>query len=893
VNQYELYCLTDSLFYDRSDKAGTDISDFPLVRRPLPEDWGLHESDTWMYYSLKDGGGVPAQGWKIHLSARLEQAEDALAIMWDYCVTHRIAFKFLRSPRIHVLYNAKSASRSSGGKLATIYPRDTAELRRTVEELDALLEGVKGPYVLSDLRYGKGPLYLRYGGFAERRCLAENGERVLALEDGEGRLVPDVRGSVFSVPPWTTLPDFLEPHLAARNSVTITDLPYDIESVLHFSNGGGVYLGRSRATGERVVLKEGRPYAGLDTIGRDAQERLRHERDILRRLEGLDVVPALLDYFTLGEHEFLVQEFIDGNPLQRRLVQRYPLTHADCSAQDITEYTEWATGVLERVDRAVTALHERDVVFGDLHPDNILLTADGALVLIDFEVATRASDQSRSTLAHPAFVAPRDRHGFEVDRYALACLSLGLFAPQATIMLPLHRAKVDRLATIITETFPVSRTLIDDAVRIISGPTPQPEFKDPQAAPKDQPAGRTLEDLPAPGEAPWSEVRDALHRAILASATPDREDRLFPGDVAQFEPGGMINLAHGAAGVLYALAETGAEPIPEYESLLAKRAMHTKRSGLGLYDGLHGVAYVLNRLGQRQPALDLADICLRERWEELGLDLYSGLSGIGLTLLHLDPAFAEMANRAVELCAERIGGPQDVPEISGGDNPRAGLMHGSSGPALLFLHAYERNGDTALLGKAADALRQDLRRCIRSADGSLQVNQGWRFLPYLAEGSVGIALVLARYLRHRPEDEEFVTALADLRSVGQDGYFVQSGLFTGRAGIIAALAAGLRPGQDGPDPLLDEQIRGLRWHALPYGGGLAFPGDQLLRLSMDLATGSAGVLLALGASYQDRPAQLPFLEPSADTPRPHGSSGGRHSHRNSVRPNPDESREEV
>ena len=48
-------------------------------------------------------------------------------------------------------------------------------------------------------------------------------------------------------------------------------------------------------------------------------------------------------------------------------------------------------------------------------------------------------------------------------------------------------------------------------------------------------------------------------RAILASATPEREDRLFPGDVAQFGDGGGLGLAHGAAGVLYALAETGAE----------------------------------------------------------------------------------------------------------------------------------------------------------------------------------------------------------------------------------------------------------------------------------------------------------------------------------------------
>ena len=39
----------------------------------------------------------------------------------------------------------------------------------------------------------------------------------------------------------------------------------------------------------------------------------------------------------------------------------------------------------------------------------------------------------------------------------------------------------------------------------------------------------------------------------------------------------------------------------------------------------------------------------------------------------------------------------------------------------------------------------------------------------------------------------------------------------------------------------------MAWHAVPHEGHTAFVGDQLARLSMDLATGSAGVLLALSA----------------------------------------------
>ncbi|AQZ60592.1 Lanthionine biosynthesis protein LanL [[Actinomadura] parvosata subsp. kistnae] len=841
MDKYELYCLVDPCFYDNLEHSTATDADFPILRRPLPAGWSSARTDTWCYFAPDSDTPLPAQGWKIHVSARVEDAEKAIETVWDYCMPRGVAFKFLRGLPVLVMVNSKAASRASSGKLVTLYPRDEAQLELVLKELDELLRDVRGPYILSDLRYNEGPLFVRYGGFAERHCLSLTGERVLALEDGDGRLVPDVRGATFSVPPWTTLPAFLEPQLAARNAVTTTGLPYTIESVLHFSNGGGVYLGRDKRTGERVVLKEARPHAGLDAAGRDAVARIEHERDILERLSGLPAAPALRGYFTLGEHHFLVQEFVDGTPLQRRLVHRYPLTRATCTERDLAEYTEWAVRTLEEVTRAVGSLHERGVVFGDLHPDNILLTDEGRVALIDYEVATLAEDRARAALAHPAFAAPADRQGVDVDRYALACLRLGLFAPQCTIMLPLHRPKVVHLGEIVKETFPVPASMIDGAVATIAG------------------GERDTAAVPMPGVASWPELRNAMATAITAAATPGRDDRLFPGDVAQFQPGGGLNLAHGAAGVLFALHSAGLGPYPEYESWLRERARRpVQGSGLGLYDGLHGIAYVLDLLGHHEDAHDLVEICLREKWDRLESALISGLSGIGLNLLHF--GHTDLALRAVDICAGRLDTP--VPEISGGTNPRAGLMHGSSGPALLFLRAYEQTGDPALLDLAATALRQDLRRCRHSEDGSLQVNQGWRLLPYLDEGSAGIALVLERYLRYR-HDEAFGTALAELRLAGRAGFFVQAGLFTGRAGIIAAGAG------DVP-----ELVKGLRWHALPYAGGLAFPGDQLLRLSMDFATGTAGVLFALASALGDGPCHLPFLEAAPERPLPDDTTEG-------------------
>lgn len=858
MDAYELYCLADPLFYDTLDQRHADTSDFPLARGPVPAGWVRHPTDTWMCYEPREEPPLPAQGWKIHVSARVADAERAVAVVWDYCVPRKIAFKFLRSGPVHVMRNSKAAPRGGSGKLVTIYPRDEGQLELTLKELHELLRGVRGAYILSDLRYGDGPLFVRYGGFFERKILSATGEHVLAIEDGEGRLVPDVRTTTFTVPPWVTLPGFLEPHLTARNSVTVADLPYEIESVLHFSNGGGVYLGRHKDTGERVVLKEARPHAGLDTAGRDAVTRLARERDMLRRLSGLDVAPAFLDYFTLGEHHFLVMEFIDGNPLQRLLVHRYPGSRANWSEESIADYTRWALDMLAHVEKAVASIHERGVVFGDLHPNNILVTAEGRLALIDFEVATLVAENARATLAAPAYAAPADRRGTEIDRYALACMRIGMFGPQTTTTISLHPAKAAQLADVVTGAFPVPPGMLDESVRTIRG-AGHAEYADPHG---DVPEMR----WPVPGRDEWPKVRDALRRAILASATPERDDRLFPGDVRQFGGhGGGLNVAHGAAGVLYALAEAGAGTFPEYEAWLRDRArVSDPGMGLGFYNGRHGVAYVLNRLGHRQDALDVVDQCLREKGEPLEAGLFSGLAGIGLNLFHLsretgEPSLSDAANTTVDICADRLGGPDDVPDVSGGDHPRAGLMYGSAGLALLFLHAYERSGDSGLLDKAAVALQQDLRRCVKAEDGSLQVNQGWRYLPYLDEGSVGIALVLARYLTHR-DDEAFARALGDLCLITRSRFFVQPGLFTGRSGIIAALGMGLRPPQVGTDPLVDEQMRGLRWHALGYKDGLAFPGDQLLRLSMDFATGTAGVLFALSIACERR-ACLPFVEP--------------------------------
>ncbi|WP_435126440.1 class III lanthionine synthetase LanKC [Actinacidiphila sp. bgisy144] len=991
-NRYEVFCLADRHFYESLDRLSATAGDtgtaagsraaatghpaavpgaatgaaaagstdraavplFDTARRPVPAGWRTVREGDWLHLDPPAGErAYPAQGWKVHASATLESADKVAAKVWDYCVPRNIPFKFVPGPRLLHLRNSKYAGRDTSGKFVTIYPPDEQGLRVVLDELGALLDGEPGPYILTDLRWRQGPLYVRYGAFAKRYCVGGHGTLVPAVEDGSGQLVPDDRSPAFHVPDWVTLPPFLAPELAARNATTVADLPYRIEQALHFSNGGGVYAGTDTRTGAKVVLKEGRPHAGLASDGADAVTRLRRERDALRRLSGLGVAPELRDWFTVGDHRFLVMDFVEGKPLNSYFAHRHPLLRPDPDPAGVADFTAWALRIHAGVAAAVAKVHSRGLVFNDLHMFNIMVAPDDETVsLLDFEAAARTTDNGRQAVAHPGFVAPSDRRGAAVDHYALACLRLALFLPVTTLF-AIDRGKAAHLAEVIGREFPVPEWYLAEAVDEITRTAEEAEEargeRAAAAAAAHGPAGgygvngtdlragspsrdlhvhtgdlapaedrasdRWSERAPdqAPGHAAdhafghgadatglpagtrpgpprrhylpaepgdWPAARDSMAAAILRSATPDRDDRLYPGDIAQFTPGGGLNVAHGAAGVLYAFDQLGLPRHDEGEQWLLARTAHLPNGiPLGLYDGVAGIAHVLDRLGHTERALTLVRILLAENWQRLASDLHGGLAGIGLVLDHLalTTGEADLHERALEaagIVAARVAAEAEAEAARRRQHPdarptrRAGLMRGTTGAALLFLRLYERTGLPGLLGHAARALTLDLDSCVATASGSLEVDEGWRTMPYVGDGSAGIGLVLDDLLAlagpdslDEPVRARFEQARAGIVRAATARLYAQPGLLAGRAGMILHLARTTAPGV--PDGALAAQVDALGWYGMAHRGALAFPGHQMMRLSMDLGTGTAGCLLALGAAHAGRhPApRLPFLPP--------------------------------
>lgn len=825
--------LADPLYFDSFERIDDHADRLTAADRSCPDGWTRAERWVWIGLNPPDVM-LPSQGWKIHVSVTSQHAAAAVDAVWEYCVTHRLHFKFLRSRMAHRVLNMKYGTRGASGKLAVVYPVDEAQLVRTLTDLGATLAGLPGPYVLGDLRWQDGPLYVRYGAFVDDWAqVADTGEWELVIRRPDGVPVPDRREPVFRVPDWVTLPDALGPSYRRLFDASV-EFPYSDVEPLHFSNAGGVYAANRTTDDVRVVLKEARPHAGLDPSGADAVDRLRTEAENLARLRHTGVTPALHRRFAAWEHEFLEIEHVAGTTLAEQLPHRYPFVHPDPSPERISEYVHWATRVAYGVESAIAEVHGNGLIYGDLHPNNVMVHEDGNVSLIDLELAQPLGAESEVTLGDPGFRTSTLRSGVEVDRYALAVLRLHLLVPATSL---LYFGWRERNPAVLTALLDEAESRFPSLPRDFLAPVRHIVGRYHRSD------GAWRPSRPAHGSG-VGELIDGLVDGIHAGATPRRPDRLFPGAPEQQAPCGPLSLAYGAAGVLQALKTVGHEVPREYVTWLADRAVAAPVTRIGLYDGLLGVVEVLAQFGVDDAATALLDRCRPHIDGVVKADVFDGLAGAVLALAGAGQrqdleALAEARKHADRLANALLHPRSDrvlrVPD-------RAGLMHGRTGLALCLTICYRLFGDPRYLDAAELTLSRDLDDCAVAEGGALHVDEGYRILLYLRSGSVGIGVALQAFLEQR-YNARFADSLAAVRRTCAIDFALLPGLFDGTAGVLYGARAITPTDQE----LLERHRRQVRRRLVHREGKIFCPGDGLIRLSSDLATGSAGVLLALSS----------------------------------------------
>jgi eukaryotic-like serine/threonine-protein kinase len=183
---------------------------------------------------------------------------------------------------------------------------------------------------------------------------------------------------------------------------------YHVKEILGIGGMGTVFKAQDAELDEVVAIKTLRP----EILSQDASalERFKGEIRLARRISHRNVVRT----HDLGEVNgvyFISMEYVEGKSLKELIRARGRLS----AAATIT--------IGKQLLRALEVAHEQGVIHRDIKPQNVVVTPDGVLKVMDFGIArlanrTQGVTQAGMVVGTPEYMAPEQLLGDDVDARA-------------------------------------------------------------------------------------------------------------------------------------------------------------------------------------------------------------------------------------------------------------------------------------------------------------------------------------------------------------------------------------------------------------------------------------------------------------------------------------------
>jgi ABC-type branched-subunit amino acid transport system substrate-binding protein/predicted Ser/Thr protein kinase len=214
---------------------------------------------------------------------------------------------------------------------------------------------------------------------------------------------------------------------------------YKVIEVLGSGGFGHTYIAEDtqRPGNPRCVLKHLTFNSSDTTVLQQVRRLFQAEAETLEQLGKHDQIPRLLAYFEENQQFYLVQEFIEGNPLSAELAKGMQLSEVE-----VIPLLEDVLSVLEYV-------HAQGVIHRDIKPANLIRRRqDSRLVLIDFGAVktignTVAEVTGETSLSMPIYTAGyaaseqcAGRPRFSSDLYSLGMVGIQALTGSHPAQLP-------------------------------------------------------------------------------------------------------------------------------------------------------------------------------------------------------------------------------------------------------------------------------------------------------------------------------------------------------------------------------------------------------------------------------------------------------------------------
>ncbi len=219
--------------------------------------------------------------------------------------------------------------------------------------------------------------------------------------------------------------------------VDVPTLPgYEILERIGGGGNGDVYLARQLSLNRCVAIKFFNEVSDGERASRLA--RIERESQLLADLACSNIV-TVFDRGVADGRPYLVMEYVDGCTLREHIQANRPME------------LDRSRLLLLAVGRAVTYLHNRDILHRDLKPENVFVDQQDNVKVGDLGIAAMRTDlgaitQSGELVGTIDYMAPEQRHRLPVDQradqFAVAVMAyemltgrkpLGSFEPPSTL----------------------------------------------------------------------------------------------------------------------------------------------------------------------------------------------------------------------------------------------------------------------------------------------------------------------------------------------------------------------------------------------------------------------------------------------------------------------------